>query len=415
MIKNIYLIILKLLQTLFSLLVLLLQSNGMNSKDFATISLLSYFLFATSFLDFGAGTKLIQEHFSDIRQAKISIQQEDGITRIKLQKSFPTFISLALLHSLLGQGYIAIVQIYTNYELSLISCACFFLSSFLISLSSMVSKTYIANGLMSLLLRIQIIGVLFQAAFFSLIFMENFTFPLMVIGLSVPNIVLLMPSIVHVPRISWGNSLSNFVRNLALNSKRSISFQIQVLQLVQYSSALVVPLLIARNSSTFDFSSYAILSKIFSTLTGVLGTLNLSEWRKASIEKMGPPSRIELILRFLLGFLIATGCSIILKILWKYIGLQVSTPPNSRVLILWVIYTGAQLLNWKYYYFILSKNEYLKLINSSGIQLLISVTLLSISPWNMTLTGPAAVSVGLMAGFFILSSSKRSFKGLKIA
>lgn len=401
--KNLEVLSLKFLQTSLSLLVLFIQSNTINYRDFATISLISYFLFATSFLDFGTGTRFIQDHFAQLKVSSISVNQEVTIALSNLRQNLPFFISLSFVHGLFGQAFLMLVQMYTQYKVSIFACICFFFSTFFISLSSLISKIYIANDSISTLLRIQIIGVFLQAVFFMFIFLKSFSLAMMIIGLSIPNISLLIFWFGNVQSLLRSYSVRIFFQSILENLHLRISMSVQALQGFQYLGALITPLLIAANSSAFEFTVYSILAKLYTTLTGVLGTLNLKEWRIFSIEKNPLRLRLGLISRFIFGFSVAISLSICIKLFWTLFGLGENSSPELGILISWAFYAGAQLVNWRCYYFVLAQSNYFKLILSTIAQLLITFSFLIVSPWTMNLTAPAAILIGLIGGVLVIS------------
>ena len=72
---------------------------------------------------------------------------------------------ISFFHSLMGVIFIGILEVFTVYHFDFYQVVLFELSCFIVSFSSLVSKTFIAMGEIDILLRNQLYGVSLQVAF----------------------------------------------------------------------------------------------------------------------------------------------------------------------------------------------------------------------------------------------------------
>ncbi len=394
--------ILKLIQTTLSFLVLLIQTNSMNTFDFAAITLLYTFAFATSFLDFGVATRFIHDHFSQIQNKKIAFEDEIVILRKVFRTYQPTFIYISIFHSLLGVLFIGILEFLTTYHFSFYQFILFELSCFVISFSSLASKTFIALGQIDKLLRNQIFGVALQLILLMIFANKD-------VGVSTMIIVLCVPSIVIAERVITCYRLKyDSVRNLPRlvtfsNSLRTkLSAKVQVLQGIQYLGSVIFPVLAARRFSTNEFASYSVQFRLFYTLASILGTMNLLEWRTNFTQQETAIKKLTLGVGFMTGFMFACTLSILAYSMWGILGFNSKSRPEISSWILWSVFTGLQLTSWKLYYVILARQKYINLILAGTIQLVGSLGLLILPTTAHPVILPAALIFGLVLGISLM-------------
>lgn len=395
---------LKLSQTILSLIVLVIQTNAMSTLGFATIALLSTFAFATSFIDFGVATQFIHDHFSEI--AKFSGDYENELVELRkvFEKYKSSFLYISLIHSLLGLLFIGILQLITFYSLNLCEVLLFELSCFIISFSSLVSKTFIAIGEVSILLLNQLYGVILQFAVMFLFAFRNVEANTMIVVLCIPSIIILERGIRRYQlKIMPTKNATKIISSQKL-LRKNFSARVQALQGIQYLGSVLFPIFAARKFTTIDFANFSVQFKLFFTLASILGTMNLLEWRINYIKKESTLKNKALIQRFLIAFMVACVLSVLAHLMWKNLGFDFNNRPSISSWFFWSVFTGLQLASWKIYYVILPLQNYMKLILAGGIQLLTSIFILLLPAFDQPVILPIALSCGLTLGLFVMLS-----------
>ncbi len=402
---------LKLSQTILSLVVLLIQTNTMSISDFATIALLYTFAFATSFLDLGVATRFIQDHFSEIKNKSQGSENEQDILREVFKKYISSFVFISLFHSLLGVIFIGILEVFTVYHFNFYQVVLFELSCFIISLSSLVSKTFIAMGEIDILLGYQLYGVGLQFASMLLFSRGNVGVNTMIIVLCVPSIVILERGITryHLKFIQTENAAMLF--SFSKIFRENFSTKVQILQGIQYLGSVVFPIIAAKKFSVSDFASFSVQFRLFFTLAALLGTMNLLEWRNNYIKQETNIIKQSLVARFLVAMLAACSLSTFAYLMWRNLGFSLDSRPEILSWLLWSVFTGLQLSSWRIYYVILAFQNYMKLIFAGAIQLLSSIGLLLLPVFDQPLILPIALGFGLTLGLCIMLSSILPQKG----
>lgn len=380
---------------------IVIQTHALNDKNFNTLSVIGNAVLLSAFLDLGVGVQFVQG-FLKI-SAKNGLENEDFEALSYVKSQYQIFLIISLVQSVLITFY-SIIYFEKNSRPDLIpSIIVTFLITFIFNFFGLITKILIARGYVFQSVLFQMLGVLGQALVSLIGLIYTLDLKVFLLTLALPNV---LTAILSYRFIKSKIKVQVDVKATYSNSIHLLNFRIQILQFLQFVIGTLPILLISRHATAVVLSATLIQWRIFNSVCAALSSINLSEWRNNSLPKdlRSHAELIHISRKLLFSIILALIVALTSVASWNLLAGKIPNPGFTSW-ILWCLYAPIQIYQWNYYFLLLPKGLYGKLIEATLIQLIFTVMLVVYFEPSDSRVLPASVIVGLVMSSFYMRKS----------
>jgi hypothetical protein len=383
---------LRITQGIFAFLNIAMQSGSLPESAFIELSVIGNAILLSTFLDLGLGVGFIQNHFGNVRE--LSSNENTRVLKL-LRTNLWTFIRVSVFQSFLVSIY-TFVFFYLNAKtIHLELVLVIFAITFSFGIGASLSKILTARGLVTKSILYQFVGVFCQCFFTLLCFTANLNIYVFLSTLAIPNIVTAFLSVKLIKKESKSETIEV---NNAIQHRTRLSFEIQLLQVMQFLFGTIPLMLYSKSSTAIFLGTNVVAWRIFTSVSSAMSSINFLQWRNLVIGKkkdhnlnqtsqLARTISIATILSMIIG--VATFFS------WDFL-YSSSTGVDAGNLFLWILYVPSQVYQWHFYFDLLARQQYRNLIFASFLQLMITCGMLVLIQINHSGIFPLSVIVGVL-------------------
>jgi hypothetical protein len=386
--------ILKIFQGLLAYMNIILQNRSLSNLEFNHLSIIGNAILLSVFLDFGVGTKFVQNYFNIISKQKNHNEENWMLKYVKSQT--PIFTLVAIIQSLFISLYVGVFMYYESGQIKSGLVIATFFTTFVFSLGGLVVKILTARGLISELIIYQLVGIFCQSLITIIAFHFKLNLTVFLFSLAIPNI---LAAILSLRLVKLKTNLAKSIKMNSEPARESYSISIQLLQLLQFAIGTIPILRLSKQVDVSIMSGMLIQWRVFTSISAALYALNLLEWRSTSLinlsENIVSKGKSSLKYKLLVATCLSTLIVIFSFVSWNYITISVAFP-DLFSWILWSIYTLTQVYQWHFYFQLLSLEIYNCLIKATFMQLTVTLGIIEIYSLDLQWIFPWSIFMGIL-------------------
>ena len=392
-------------QAIISIVLLNLQSRELSSKQYSLLLFISSVQALTIYFDYGESTRLIQNHL-EIQKSHPVDKLEFYQLGLLLKKSMPKVSLLALLNSIFVSIMCCYAILRFKVDFNITNIVAAFTATLAVFFGWFFGRPLIAFGKVQIWLTFQTFGIVIQLLLQYLILLNHADTSFYILNTGTSGLICLYLCSRYL--FKFRAIKNELTYNYPQVRKIESNVNIQILQIVQVSFLLLLPVLLSYQLTSNTFAKFMIQLKVSFNLSSAIGSTIINRWREISLasntdlnKQENTLSKLQKYMIFpLKGIFFSVGCFAIIQLSWPYI-FNVKYLFSFTNWLLWPLVIASQLSIWEIYYEILARKFYGLLILGAMMQLVTQVFLSSFLKINSLSIAPIILVIPQLICFFV--------------